>query len=69
MTPDLVELQRATLSARERTGNAKIGVSVEGGLFAVEEVTYRKNGTSIIRHLSAPMSLPAVVAFLEGLKQ
>jgi hypothetical protein len=61
------DLRRATLAARERTGDKAIGTSVKQGLIRVERITYAKNGVSTVAPLSDYLPAADSIAFLSEL--
>lgn len=63
------DIRRATLAARERTGDKAIGTNVEQGLFQVVRVTYPAKAKSVVEPLSARLTPADTVAFLNELGQ
>ncbi len=63
------DIRRATLAARERTGDKAIGTAVKQGKFQVQRVTFKKGGTSIVEPLSDYLLPADAVAFLMELGQ
>lgn len=61
------DLRRATLAARERTGDKAIGTSVKQGLIRVERITYAKSGVSTVTALSDYLPAARAVDFLAEL--
>ena len=60
-------LHAATLAARERTGDDRIGTSVEQGMFRVELVEYQHDGTSRVTTLAGPFPEAEAVDYLNCL--
>lgn len=69
MAVTMGDIRRATLAARERTGDKAIGTAVKAGKFQVQRVTYRKGGTSDVVALSDYLLPADAVAFLNELGQ
>ncbi len=63
------DIRRATLAARQRTGDKAIGTAVQMGKFQVQRVTFNKGGTSTVEALSDYLSPADTVAFLTELGQ
>ena len=63
----LADLRTATLNARIRTGRTDLAVSVKGGLYQVQSVTYPTRKSSKVVPLSDWLSLSDAVNYLEAL--
>lgn len=61
------DIRRATLAARERTGDKAIGTAVNMGRFQVQRVTFAKNGRSTVEPLSDYLLPSDTVRFLNEL--
>lgn len=59
-------IRNATLAARERCNDKRIGTSVANGRLRVERVTYAKNGCSTVEPLSGWLPINEAIAFLNG---
>lgn len=63
------DIRRATLAARQRTGDKAISTAVQQGKFQVQRVTFKKGGASTVDALSDYLSPADTVAFLSELGQ
>lgn len=61
------DIRRATLAARQRTGDTAIGTMVKAGRFQVQRITYSKSGLSAVQPLSDFLAPVECVAFLNEL--
>lgn len=68
MQPVFFDLQRATLGARERTGDKAIGVQVRAGTAEVVRVIYDKRGKATVTLLSGPHTPADAVKALEAMR-
>lgn len=66
---NVTDLQNATIAARSRTGDDRIGTYVKKGLFSVVTVEYvtKPKRKTLVNVLSGDLSLDAAVAYLDGL--
>lgn len=60
-------IRNATLEARRRTGDNRLGTSTQIGYFRVEQVTYKPNGTSVVKPLTGWTTAVKVIDFLNSL--
>ena len=60
-------IRNATLEARRRTGDQRIGTSVDIGYFRAERVTYKPNGASVVEPLTGWTKAEKVIEFLNSL--
>ncbi len=63
------DIRRATLAARERTGDKAIGTAVKQGRFQVQRVTFSKSGLSAVQPLSDYLTPADALAFLTEMGQ
>ena len=70
MNAVFAKLQAATLNARVRTGDNRIGTNVSKGLFNVVTVEYIKKPKRFtkVETLSANLTADEAVAYLDGMK-
>jgi hypothetical protein len=60
------DLHRATVQARERTGDKTLGVTVKQGRFQVVSVTYPKPPRSVVTPLTDWVSAAEAARFLDA---
>ena len=60
-------IRYATLEARRRTGDPRLGTSVQSGYFRAERVTYKPNGASVVKPLTGWTNAAKVIEFLNAL--
>ena len=62
-----LSIRNATLEARRRTGDQRLGTSVQSGYFRAERITYKPNGASVVEPLTGWTTAPKVIEFLNAL--
>ena len=63
------DLQKATLRAREATGNRGIGTRAAGGQLQIIHVSYGGRGRSTVREISDWLPLDQAVAYLDNMAE
>lgn len=64
----MAQIQKATLAARQRTGNTALSSNVRAGRFNLVEVTYPKGGkTGVVKTLVPDLSNDELIAALDAL--
>lgn len=60
-------IRHATLEARRRTGDQRIGTSVQLGFFRAERVTYKPSGASVVEPMTGWTTAAKVIEYLNAL--
>lgn len=63
----VINLRRALLAARDRTGDASLGTQVKAGRFQAVRVTYRPSGISKVEPLTGWVTPELVAAHFDAL--